>query len=153
MDNNSGRPCSIAASLSIVGDRWALLAVREVALGNHRFSEIVRNTGAPRDRLTARLKTLVAEGVLEQREYQQNPPRSDYHLTDAGRELVPVLNMLRAWGDKWVVEEPPLTLSHQGHVFRPRAVCETCGEPVEGELEMISNLADWDVTGPVATPE
>jgi len=63
----SGRPCSIAASLEIVGDRWSLLAVREVLFGNHRFSEIARNTGAPRDRLAARLKSLVAAGVLERR--------------------------------------------------------------------------------------
>lgn len=150
MDSKHGRPCSIAAALSVVGDRWALLAVREVIFGNHRFSEIARNTGAPRDRLAARLKSLVAAGVLEQRQYQKHPPRSDYHLTEAGRELVPVLSALRAWGDKWAVEEPPLSITHHGHPVRPRVVCETCGGSVrEEEVERTSNVAEWDLAGPV----
>ena len=69
--------------------------------GNHRFSQIARNTAAPRDCLAARLKALVAAGILQRRPYQSSPPRHDYHLTAAGRELVPVLHALRAWGDKW----------------------------------------------------
>ena len=60
-----GRPCSMAAALDVVGDRWSLLIVREVSFGNGRFSQIATNTGAPRDRLAARLKTLVDAGVLE----------------------------------------------------------------------------------------
>src|ERR1700744_4641277 len=103
----AGRPCSMAAALEIVGDRWSLLIVREVMFGNHRFSEIVRNTGAPRDRVAARLKELVAAGVLEQRRYQDNPPRSDYHFTQAGRELTAVTAALREWGDRWAVDQPP----------------------------------------------
>jgi DNA-binding HxlR family transcriptional regulator len=85
-----------SASLGQVGDRWALLAVREVMFGNHRFSEIARNTAAPRDRLAARLKALVAAGILERRQYQSSPLRHDYHLTAAGRELLPVMHALRA---------------------------------------------------------
>ena len=59
------RPCSIARTLDIVGEKWALLAIREVFLGNRRFDEMVRQTGAPRDTLAARLRTLVAAGILE----------------------------------------------------------------------------------------
>ena len=55
------RVCSIARTLDIVGEKWALLALREVFLGNHRFNDIARNTGAPRDRLAARLRALEAE--------------------------------------------------------------------------------------------
>ncbi|WP_082556578.1 helix-turn-helix domain-containing protein [Modestobacter sp. Leaf380] len=101
-----GRPCPIAAALEVVGDRWALLAVREVHLGAHRFSDVLAGTGAPRDRLAARLKDLVAAGVLERRPYQDSPPRSDYHLTEAGQDLVPVLGALKAWGRRWAVDEP-----------------------------------------------
>src|SRR3954471_21173126 len=90
----TGRPCAVAATLELVGDRWSLLAVREVMFGNRRFSEIARNTGAPRDRLAARLKVVVEAGVLERRKYQDSPARWDYHLTPAGQALGPVLEAL-----------------------------------------------------------
>ena len=93
-----GRPCPIAASLELVGERWALLIVRELSLGTTRFSGIVRGTGAPRDRVAARLKALEDAGVLRRSAYQTAPPRYDYHLTESGWALVPVLDALLAWG-------------------------------------------------------
>ena len=71
-----GRPCSIAAALQVLGEKWALLAVRELFYGNHRFDRIVRNTGAPRDRLTARLRALEEAGVIERRAYSDAPRRA-----------------------------------------------------------------------------
>jgi DNA-binding HxlR family transcriptional regulator len=62
------RQCSVARTLDIVGEKWALLAVREVFLGNRRFDEMVKRTGAPRDTLAARLRALVSAGVLERRQ-------------------------------------------------------------------------------------
>jgi DNA-binding HxlR family transcriptional regulator len=144
-----GRPCSVAAALNIVGDRWSLLAVREVMFGNRRFSEIARNTGAPRDRLAARLKDLVGAGILEQRQYQDSPPRSDYHLTKAGRELTPVIQALLEWGDKWAVAEPPLTLMHHDHHLHSQVVCATCGEKVRrSDVHRVINTTGWDLAGP-----
>ena len=144
-----GRPCSVAAALDLVGDRWSLLAVREVGFGNRRFSDIARNTGAPRDRLAARLKELVNVGILERRQYQDSPPRADYHLTQAGRELSPVIQALLEWGDKWAVAEPPLTLMHHDHPLRSRVVCATCGEKVRGaDVHRVINVEGWDVAGP-----
>src|SRR5271156_5417420 len=93
-----GRPCPIAAALELVGERWALLIVRELALGNSRFEDIVRGTGAPRDRVAARLKALDDAGVIKRIRYQAAPPRFDYQLTDSGRALLPVLDALLAWG-------------------------------------------------------
>jgi DNA-binding HxlR family transcriptional regulator len=98
-----GRPCPIAASLELVGERWALLVVREIAMGSTRFGDIVRGTGAPRDRIAARLKALEAAGVIGRTAYQDHPPRFDYFLTDSGRDLLSVLDALLAWGDKHVV--------------------------------------------------
>ena len=66
-----GRPCSIARSLDLLGEKWALLALREIALGQHRFDDIVFNTGAPRDILAARLKSLEAAGVVQRQLYQE----------------------------------------------------------------------------------
>jgi DNA-binding HxlR family transcriptional regulator len=93
-----GRPCPIAAALDVVGERWALLIVRELALGNSRFEDIVRGTGAPRDRVAARLKALEGAGVIQRIPYRAAPPRFDYQLTDSGRGLLPVLDALLAWG-------------------------------------------------------
>jgi len=98
-----GRPCPIAAALEVVGERWALLVVREIALGAHRFSDIVRGTGAPRDRIAARLRTLEQAGVVTRVPYQTAPPRDEYRLTDSGQALIPVLDALLAWGTDHVV--------------------------------------------------
>ena len=93
-----GRPCPIAAALELVGERWALLVVREIALGAHRFGAIVRGTGAPRDRIAARLKTLEAAGIVTRVQYQSAPPRDEYRLTESGLALAPVLDALLGWG-------------------------------------------------------
>ncbi len=127
------RTCSVARTLELVGEKWALLAVREVFLGNRRFDEMTRRTGAPRDTLAARLRTLVAAGILERRQYSEHPARFEYHLTDAGRELYPVILTLMRWGDTHLADGagPPLVLEHRcGHRLVAEVTCEACGEPV-----------------------
>jgi DNA-binding HxlR family transcriptional regulator len=128
------RDCSIARTLEVVGEKWALLAVREVFLGNRRFDEMVRRTGAPRDTLTARLRTLVAAGVLQRRQYSEHPQRFDYHLTAAGRDLYPVILTLLRWGDEHLAgpDGPPLILDHHcGHRLIPEVSCQACREVVD----------------------
>src|SRR6266487_4713848 len=104
MTSVSARPreCSVARTLEIVGEKWALLAVREVFLNNGRFDEMVRRTGAPRDTMAARLRVLVGAGLLERRPYCEHPVRFEYHLTKAGRDLYPVLLTLMRWGDSYL---------------------------------------------------
>jgi DNA-binding HxlR family transcriptional regulator len=121
------RPCSIARTLDIVGEKWALLAVREVFLGNRRFDEMVRRT------LAARLRTLVAAGILERRPYSEHPARFEYHLTAAGRDLYPVIVTLMRWGDQYLAGDkgPPLLVEHHcGHQLTAQVICEACGEPL-----------------------
>jgi DNA-binding HxlR family transcriptional regulator len=128
------RACSIARTLDVVGEKWALLAVREVFLGNRTFDEIVRRTGAPRDTLAARLRTLVGAGILERRQYTAHPARFEYRLTAAGRDLYPVIVTLMRWGDQYLAggDGPPLVLQHRcGHRVRAQVVCQACGEPLE----------------------
>jgi DNA-binding HxlR family transcriptional regulator len=84
--------------MEVVGEKWALLVVREIAMGADRFSDIVAGTGAPRDRIAARLKTLHAAGVISREPYEDRPRRQKYALTDSGRELLPVLDALLHWG-------------------------------------------------------
>jgi DNA-binding HxlR family transcriptional regulator len=139
------RPCSVARTLDIVGEKWALLAIREVFLGNRRFDEMVRRTGAPRDTLAARLRTLVSAGILERRPYSDHPARFEYHLTPAGRDLQPVIMTLMAWGDRYLADAqgPPLVLEHNGdHRFIAKVVCEHCGgEPTPRDPRPRANKA------------
>jgi DNA-binding HxlR family transcriptional regulator len=93
-----GRPCPIAAALELVGERWALLVVREIALGATHFTDIVRGTGAPRDRIAARLKALENAGVVARSPYQSGPTRYEYRLTESGEALIRVLDALLDWG-------------------------------------------------------
>lgn len=104
-----GRPCPIAAAMEVVGEKWALLVVREIALGANRFGDIVTGTGAPRDRIAARLRTLETAGVVARKPYQDRPRRDEYGLTESGRALLPVLDALLAWGATHAVAaEDPL---------------------------------------------
>ncbi|MGW4212249.1 winged helix-turn-helix transcriptional regulator [Lentzea sp. NPDC004789] len=129
------RTCSMANALEIVGERWSLLALREVFAGNTRFDQIAAYTGASRDILATRLKKLVAFGVLEKRQYSDHPPRFEYLLTESGRALHNVMLMLKEWGDTYVTEGPlPLVWQHScGHVLEPRVVCAHCGEEATPE--------------------
>jgi len=145
-----GRPCSIADALRIVGERWALLAVREIAFGNRRFDEIARNTGASRDILTARLRSLEAAGVITRRRYQDRPPRFEYHLTEAGRDLRVILNLLREWGDRWLADRPPVEAAHScGHPLDLAFTCRHCGGEVEfDDVSLTVTAPGWTLRGP-----
>jgi DNA-binding HxlR family transcriptional regulator len=132
--NYSREHCSVAATLSVVGDPWTLLILRDAFYGVQRFDDWQTRLGVARNVLAARLKTLVEHGVLETRLYSDHPPRKDYVLTQKGRDLQPVLLMLKAWGDRHVyAENGPLEISHScGAPLHPRLVCGACGEPVSG---------------------
>jgi DNA-binding HxlR family transcriptional regulator len=147
-----GRPCSVAAALNLIGEKWTLLAVREITFGNKRFDAIAKNTGAPRDRLAARLRTLEAAGVVERRLYSEHPPRYEYELTQAGQELRAVLTVLRGWGDRWAVDEPPTAFEHScGHDLDPAVTCRHCGvEIVPEELRVRVLTPGWTRKGPAA---
>ena len=125
------RPCSLAAALEILGERWSLLALREIGYGVHRFARIAGYTGASRDMLADRLRKLEAAGVVERRLYSEHPPRHEYHLTEAGRELFPVMLALSQWGDRWAVDNPVLVRRHScGRRVQVDLVCHHCGEPI-----------------------
>ena len=125
------RACPMAAALQLLGERWTLLAVRELNYGVHRFDQIARYTGASRDILADRLRKLEEAGVIERRQYSEHPPRFEYHLAAAGKELRPVLLSLAEWGSRWTQEPPTATVAHDcGHRLEIDQVCHHCGEPV-----------------------
>src|ERR1700677_1450003 len=133
--NYSNEHCSVAAALQVVGDPWTLLILRDAFYGVRRFDDWQSRLGVARNVLAARLKTLVEHRVLETRIYSDHPPRKDYVLSQKGRDLQPVLLMLKAWGDRPVYggEGIPLEIAHSCGPPRPgRLVCEAWGEPVTG---------------------
>jgi DNA-binding HxlR family transcriptional regulator len=95
------RQCPIADALDLVGDRWSLLVVREITMGAHRFSDIMRQTGIARARLSHRLRALEAEGIVVRQQYSQHPPRDEYFLSEAGAALTPVFRALAEWGRQY----------------------------------------------------
>lgn len=125
------RECSIAGTLEVIGERWTLLAVRELFHGVRRFDAIARNTGASRDILTARLRKLETAGIIRREPYSAHPPRFEYHLTPAGRELGDVLLTLAKWGDTHLnAGDPPVRWHHScGEFLDPVVVCRECGLP------------------------
>lgn len=130
----SDMPCSVARSLSVIGDRWTLLILRNAFMRMRRFDELQASLGLTRHVLASRLKRLVEEGILARVPYQQSPARYEYVLTDKGLALHPVLMALAAWGDDWMDMGmgPPLLYQHRtcGHVMRPVMVCSACREPL-----------------------
>ena len=102
-----GQVCSIARTLELVGDRWTLLVIRDVVLGNHRFDQLLTSLGVASNVLTDRLNRLVAEGILERVHYNERPERFEYRLTQKGRELgVPLITLMQ-WSDRYVSDKPP----------------------------------------------
>ncbi len=124
--------CSVARTLSVIGDRWTMLVLREAFLRVRRFDEFQRRTGAPRPILAERLRGLVEHGVLDRRPYGSHPERFEYRLTEKGIDLYPALVTLLAWGDRWMPDDdgPPVELRHKdcGHVVVPELACPECGE-------------------------
>jgi DNA-binding HxlR family transcriptional regulator len=133
--DTSGWPCTIARSANVLGDHWNLLIMRQACLGTRRFDDFQTALGTGRNILSQRLSGLVEEGLLDRVEYQDNPPRFDYRLTDKGRDVYPILAAMAAWGEKWLTgpEGTPLILHHTtcDHDMRGIVVCSECNEPIE----------------------
>jgi DNA-binding HxlR family transcriptional regulator len=123
--------CSVARTLSIVGERWTMLILRDAFLGHRRFDEFQRGTGVARNILSSRLRELVANEILERTKGEGESARVEYRLTRKGADLYPVLVAMLKWGDTWLADEsgPPLALIHRpcGARTAPRMVCSECG--------------------------
>ena len=126
--------CTIARTLSVIGDRWTLLILRDAFLGARRFEDFQKGLGITRHRLADRLNKLVSHGVLRREQYQERPPRFEYRLTARGHDLYGVIVMIAGWGDKYMAgtNGPPVERVHRscGHVTNLQLACDHCGEPV-----------------------
>lgn len=126
---------SVTRAIDVVGDRWALLILRDAFQGAHRFEEFIERSGPTRATLTNRLRALVEEEILERVRYSEAPLRHEYRLTQRGRELFPVALAAWRWERRWAGPRSgiPARLRHDtcGHATRPELVCAACGEPLD----------------------
>ncbi|HMJ97989.1 MAG TPA: helix-turn-helix domain-containing protein [Reyranella sp.] len=129
--------CSLARGLELIGDWWSPLIVRDLFLDVGRFDELVEDLGISRNLLTRRLKALVENGIVERVAYSRRPTRYEYRLTAAGRDLVPAILALTAWGDRWARprQGSPILFVHKdcGHQFQPQVSCSACGGAVNAD--------------------
>jgi DNA-binding HxlR family transcriptional regulator len=109
-----------ARALDLVGDKWTLLIVRDLASGPRRFVELQRVLpGISTEQLRSRLNRMVADGMLTRKRYREVPPRVDYALTERARELMPILGELARWGYEWAWSAPrPSESVDLGAIFR-----------------------------------
>ena len=133
--------CSMARTMSVIGDQWTLMVLRDCFVGVTRFDDFKRNLGIGRTLLSTRLNKLVDEGVLKKVPYQNHPPRFDYKLTAKGLDLYPAIIHLVAWGDRhYFSGNGPIKHVHRtcGHEFRPTLHCSECNEEITARDVSIS---------------
>jgi DNA-binding HxlR family transcriptional regulator len=138
--------CSVASTLSVIGERWTMHVLRECFMGVRRFEDFRRNIGVARNILSDRLNTLVAEGILRRELYSEHPPRYEYRLTRKGIDLYGILVELMKWGDRWSpsADGPAVVLRHKGcgAVIEPEHACPHCRETLHAwDLEALPGPA------------
>jgi DNA-binding HxlR family transcriptional regulator len=125
--------CSVARTVSVIGDHWTLLVLRECFLRVRRFEGFQERLGIPRPLLAARLQKLVGAGVLAKVAYRQRPARQEYRLTPKGLDLYPVRMAIVHWGDVPMTPDGRRPLLHRhrscGHRFDRVMVCSECAAP------------------------
>lgn len=103
----NGRICPVAEAAKVLGDKWTLLLLRDLAHGPRRFKDLERSVdGISPTMLAARLRELERQGLLTRTTYNEIPPRVEYHLTDKGVEALPIVEALRAYGNRWLLRRP-----------------------------------------------
>jgi DNA-binding HxlR family transcriptional regulator len=130
---------SLAVALDAINDRWSLHIVRAVAFGASRYTDILRDVGAPRDVLSSRLRKLTESGILQPRSPEKGR-LAGYELTQKGRDLGRVILVLKRWGDTYREDGvPQVDFIHDvcGEVFVAEVHCQACGRPIQsGEFSV-----------------
>lgn len=123
----------VAQGMAVIGDRWAVMIIRDAYLGARQFEEFRRRSGISRGTLASRLRSLVDSGVLCRNPYQTSPTRYEYRLTDKGLDMYPILLMAWAWETRWgrgSYLPPELTHTRCGNTMRPQLRCGHCHDEV-----------------------
>src|ERR1700722_6850205 len=135
-----------ARALDLVGDKWTLLIIRDLAAGPRRFVELQRVLpGISTEQLRSRLNRMVADGMLTRQRYREVPPRVDYELTERARELMPILGELARWGYAWAWGTPrPSECVDIGAIFRLAPGLVHPVESLNGTVELTVQNGDGD---------
>ena len=128
--------CPIARAEAVVGDRWTVLVIRELFMGNRRFDEIQAQTGGTPQMVATRLKSMEADGLISRKSYSTRPLRYEYYLSEKGEAFYPVLLALRAWGETWCKsyeEDIAVRYTHMtcGQPAGLGPLCDGCGKPLQ----------------------
>ncbi|KHT15655.1 winged helix-turn-helix transcriptional regulator [Pectobacterium carotovorum] len=112
--------CPVARALDVVGDRWALLIIRDAFDNRRRFGDFQRSLGVAKNILTDRLRTLVEEGILSVQPVSESSAYQEYILTPKGEQLFPLVVALRQWGEQQLFAEgEPHSLLLDKHTGQP----------------------------------
>ena len=124
--------CPVGRGLARAGDAWSMLILRDAGLGKTRFDDFQKSLGIAPNILTRRLAALVEAGMLERRRYSERPPRDEYVLTEAGRDYLPVLQVLAGWARKHFGEGAMSELvdANSGRTITPLVVDAETGVPL-----------------------
>ena len=97
--------CPVETTLSLIGDKWKILIIRELSGGTKRFGELRKSVGQISQKvLTSNLRAMEEDGLLKREVFAEVPPRVEYTLTDRGRSLEPVIDAMRVWGEAHMAE-------------------------------------------------
>jgi len=122
-----------ASALTLLGERWTYLLIREIYFGIHRFGQLQRALGIAPNVLTARLVTLTNAGILEKVRYHEDPDWFEYHLSATAREIAPAMLWIAQWAEENLSDADEVRLLRHtvcGKRTHPKLVCDQCGEEV-----------------------
>ncbi len=144
-------PCPLARAAEIVGDKWALLVLRDGLAGVRRFSDFKARLGVSTNILTERLNHLVDAGIFVRRPVRPGIQRVEYHLTEKGRSLAHALVALWQWGERWAFEDgqSPVTVQARdtGEALGPLQLQTASGRPLSiTDIEMVPTKAAPAIT-------
>ena len=137
-------------SIDTMGDRWSMLLLASLFFGLHRYDDISEAMGIATNILADRLRRLLAAGVVEQRLYQDRPPRHEYRLTAKGWALYPAIIAVQDWASTWIPSPagPGLRLRHKscGHTLRCRMACDHCHADIDPHDVALKPTTRWRTT-------
>jgi DNA-binding HxlR family transcriptional regulator len=127
----SDHPCPIARALDVAGDPWVVLVVREALFGARRFEQFRDRLRVADNVLSRRLARMVADGLMVKEPYRgRQRTHDEYVLTEAGADLLPVLDALAKWGGRYTevpAQHTEMSVVHDGHRSTNATVCSECG--------------------------